>query len=152
MKISYFSVGLLALFSPLAAAWSKEDREIFRIRDEISRFEPDPAATFYDILGVSSSASLDDITKAYRLKTRRAPNLLLLLRSRPPSRRLARPRRASRSLLTSCAALSVTDTTTSSPMASRSGRAPTTTTTDTDPAWVLSWLAYSSLSAVASTT
>ena len=24
MKISYFSVGLLALFSPLASAWSKE--------------------------------------------------------------------------------------------------------------------------------
>ncbi|KAF4338547.1 prolyl tripeptidyl peptidase [Fusarium beomiforme] len=70
MKISYFSVGLLALFSPLAAAWSKEDREIFRIRDEISKYETDPAATFYDILGVPPSASLDDITKAYRKQTR----------------------------------------------------------------------------------
>ncbi|RBA10782.1 hypothetical protein FPRO05_05371 [Fusarium proliferatum] len=70
MKISYLSVGLLALFSPLAAAWSKEDREIFRIRDEISKYETDPAANFYDILGVPPSASLDDITKAYRKQTR----------------------------------------------------------------------------------
>ncbi|KAJ4140844.1 hypothetical protein NW768_000047 [Fusarium equiseti] len=70
MKISYFSVGLLALFSPLASAWSKEDREIFRIRDEISKYETDPAANFYDILGVPPSASLDDITKAYRRQTR----------------------------------------------------------------------------------
>ncbi|UZP44692.1 hypothetical protein NXS19_012504 [Fusarium pseudograminearum] len=70
MKISYLSVGLLALFSPLAAAWSKEDREIFRIRDEISKYETDPAANFYDILGVPNSASLDDITKAYRKQTR----------------------------------------------------------------------------------
>lgn len=70
MKIAYLSVGLLALFSPLTAAWSKEDREIFRIRDEISSHEPDPAATFYDILGVSTSASHDEITKAYRGKTR----------------------------------------------------------------------------------
>ncbi|KAF4963097.1 hypothetical protein FSARC_8852 [Fusarium sarcochroum] len=70
MKISYLSVGLLALFSPLAAAWSKEDREIFRIRDEISKYETDPAATFYDILGVPPSASLDDVTKAYRKQTR----------------------------------------------------------------------------------
>lgn len=46
------------------------DREIFRIRDEISKYETDTAATFYDILGVPPSASLDDITKAYRKQTR----------------------------------------------------------------------------------
>lgn len=70
MKFSVFSVGLLTLFSPLAAAWSKEDREIFRIRDEIAKYAPDTSSTFYDILGISSSASLDDITKAYRKMTR----------------------------------------------------------------------------------
>jgi curved DNA-binding protein CbpA len=46
------------------------DREIFRIRDEISSHETDPSATFYDILGIKNSASLDEITKAYRTKTR----------------------------------------------------------------------------------
>ncbi|KYK58223.1 hypothetical protein DCS_05236 [Drechmeria coniospora] len=70
MKIEYLSIGLLSLLTPLSAAWSKEDREIFRIRDEISSHESDPAATFYDILGISPSASQDDINKAYRMKTR----------------------------------------------------------------------------------
>lgn len=46
------------------------DREIFRIRDEISAYEKDPGATFYDILEIKPSASLDDINKAYRAKTR----------------------------------------------------------------------------------
>lgn len=46
------------------------DREIFRIRDEISAHEADPGATFYDILEIKSSASLDDVNKAYRAKTR----------------------------------------------------------------------------------
>lgn len=46
------------------------DREIFRIRDEITAHETDTSATFYDILGILPSASHDDITKAYRLKTR----------------------------------------------------------------------------------
>ncbi|OLN97003.1 putative J domain-containing protein C2E1P5.03 [Colletotrichum chlorophyti] len=59
------SIGLLAL-SPLTAAWSKEDREIFRIRDEIKAHEANPDMTFYDLLGVKNSASIDDITKAYR--------------------------------------------------------------------------------------
>lgn len=45
------------------------DREIFRIRDEISAHETDPAATFYDILGVPPSASFEDINKAHRKKT-----------------------------------------------------------------------------------
>jgi len=70
MKVSYLSIGLLALFSPLTAAWSKEDREIFRIRDEIAAHETDSSATFYDILGIKPAASIDDITKAYRTKTR----------------------------------------------------------------------------------
>ncbi|KAI6785543.1 putative J domain-containing protein-like protein [Emericellopsis cladophorae] len=70
MKVAYFTLGLLALVSPVLGAWSKEDREIFRIRDEISAHETDQAATFYDILGIKQSASIDDITKAYRLKTR----------------------------------------------------------------------------------
>ncbi|KAH7023326.1 hypothetical protein EDB80DRAFT_770141 [Ilyonectria destructans] len=70
MKISYLSVGLLAVLSPLTAAWSKEDREIFRIRDEIMAYESDPSVTFYDIIGVVPSATQDDITKAYRKMTR----------------------------------------------------------------------------------
>ncbi|KAL7798069.1 hypothetical protein V8C37DRAFT_368565 [Trichoderma ceciliae] len=70
MKIEYLVVGVLSLLTPLAAAWSKEDREIFRIRDEIAAHETDPAATFYDVLGVSASASQDDINKAYRKKSR----------------------------------------------------------------------------------
>ncbi|RFU79120.1 j domain-containing [Trichoderma arundinaceum] len=70
MKIEYLVVGVLSLLTPLAAAWSKDDREIFRIRDEIAAHESDPAATFYDILGVSASASQDDINKAYRKKSR----------------------------------------------------------------------------------
>ena len=49
---------------------SSPDREIFRIRDEIAAHETDPAATFYDILGIVPSASQDDINKAYRQKAR----------------------------------------------------------------------------------
>lgn len=45
------------------------DREIFRVRDEIVAQEG-ADLTFYDILDVPSSASHDDLTKAYRKKTR----------------------------------------------------------------------------------
>ncbi|KAK7738483.1 hypothetical protein SLS53_006002 [Cytospora paraplurivora] len=69
MKFSVLSLGLLALLTPLTAAWSKEDREIFRLRDELATYEG-PDVTFYDFLGVKPSASQDDISKAYRKKSR----------------------------------------------------------------------------------
>lgn len=48
---------------------SPSDHEIFRIRDELlAHLGPD--ATFYDFLGVKSSASQDDINKAYRKRAR----------------------------------------------------------------------------------
>lgn len=50
--------------------WFVADREIFRIRDEIAAHEADTATTFYEVLGVAASASLDDINKAYRKKSR----------------------------------------------------------------------------------
>ncbi|PHH83619.1 hypothetical protein CDD82_6065 [Ophiocordyceps australis] len=74
MKISYLSIGLLSLLTSLAWAWSKEGklahREIFRIRDEIAAHEQHPLATFYDYLDLPPTASLDDINRAYRQKSR----------------------------------------------------------------------------------
>lgn len=69
MRFSTFTLGLLAVASPLVAAWSKEDREIFRIRDEVLAHE-EPGMTFYDVIGVTSTASYDEITKAHRKKSR----------------------------------------------------------------------------------
>ena len=45
------------------------DHEIFRLRDEIAAAEG-PETTFYDFLGVRPSASQEDISKAYRKKSR----------------------------------------------------------------------------------
>lgn len=47
----------------------KTDREIFRVRDELAQYEG-PDVTFYDFLGVTPSASQDEINKAYRKKSR----------------------------------------------------------------------------------
>ncbi|KAK8137831.1 J domain-containing protein C2E1P5.03 [Apiospora sp. TS-2023a] len=68
MKFSTFSLGFLALLTPLSAAWSKEDQEIFRIRDEVALHEG-ADVSFYDVLGVAASASHDEISKAYRKRT-----------------------------------------------------------------------------------
>ena len=54
---------------PLVASWTPADHEIFRLRDEIAAAEG-PETTFYDFLGVKPSASQEDISKAYRKKSR----------------------------------------------------------------------------------
>ncbi|KAI1828430.1 hypothetical protein F4861DRAFT_50 [Xylaria intraflava] len=69
MKFSILTIGLVALLTPLTAAWSKEDREIFRIRDELATHEG-PEVSFYDFLGVTPSANQDDINKAYKRRSR----------------------------------------------------------------------------------
>ena len=45
------------------------DYEIFRLKDEIEISEG-PGTTFYNFLGVSSSATQDEVSKAYRKKSR----------------------------------------------------------------------------------
>lgn len=63
-----FTLLFCSLFSAVFAyGWSKEDHEIFRIRDELELHEGE-GVTFYDFVGVKNgpAASLEDINKAYR--------------------------------------------------------------------------------------
>ncbi|RDL36821.1 putative ERJ5 Endoplasmic Reticulum located J-protein [Venustampulla echinocandica] len=69
MKLSFLTAGLLACSITAVAAWSKEDQEIFRLRDEVEASEG-PGVTFYDVLSITPSANQDDINKAYRKKSR----------------------------------------------------------------------------------
>ncbi|KIN03967.1 hypothetical protein OIDMADRAFT_178040 [Oidiodendron maius Zn] len=69
MRLSFFTVGILACLLALVAAWSKEDQEIFRLRAEVEASEGE-GVTFYDFVGVSRSASQDEINKAYRKKSK----------------------------------------------------------------------------------
>ena len=70
MRVSRAALLLLTtcLFS-LGACWSKEDHEIFRLRDEVQTNEGHNA-TFYSFLGLKSGATQDDINKAYRKLSR----------------------------------------------------------------------------------
>ncbi|KAI9781960.1 MAG: hypothetical protein M1839_005553 [Geoglossum umbratile] len=74
----------------LVAGWSKEDHEIFRLRDEVEVAEG-PGVTFYVFLGVKPSASQDEINKAFRKKTRllhpdKAAQSILAARAKPISK------------------------------------------------------------------
>src|SRR5690349_10996409 len=53
----------------LASAWSKEDHEIFRLRDEVQTSEGQDV-TFYVFLGLKSSASYDAIQQAFRKRSK----------------------------------------------------------------------------------
>ncbi|KAF7712913.1 Uncharacterized protein PECH_002501 [Penicillium ucsense] len=68
MKTALFSLFLLA-FVGLVAAWSKEDYEIFRLRDELVTAEG-ANVTFYDFLEIRPNANQDQIIKAHRQKSR----------------------------------------------------------------------------------
>lgn len=75
----------------LARCWTKEDHEIFRLRDEVEASEG-PDVTFYDFIGVSPSASWDDINKAFRKKSRSIhpdkarQNFIAAKSTRPPKK------------------------------------------------------------------
>lgn len=64
------AIVLLACLVALTLAWSKEDHEIFRLRDEVITNEGSNA-TFYSLLGVKPNANTDEITKAYRKLSKR---------------------------------------------------------------------------------
>lgn len=72
MRVLSRAASLLLLVLACAAfvaAWSKEDHEIFRLRDEVLAHEGSNA-TFYSFLGIKPAASQDDINKAYRKLSR----------------------------------------------------------------------------------
>ena len=52
-----------------SACWTKEDHEIFRLRDEVQANEGSNA-TFYSFMGLKTNANQDDINKAYRKLSR----------------------------------------------------------------------------------
>ncbi|OBT98863.1 hypothetical protein VE01_03327 [Pseudogymnoascus verrucosus] len=67
MKLS-LAFSVVACAVTLVAAWSKEDQEIFRLRDEIALSEG-PEVTFYDFLNLKQNANHDEITKAYKKRS-----------------------------------------------------------------------------------
>ncbi|KAF2280949.1 uncharacterized protein EI97DRAFT_429040 [Westerdykella ornata] len=69
MKFHAFISLALCLFVAAVAGWTKEDHEIFRLRDEVIAHNG-PNVTFYSLLGVRPFASHDEITKAYRKKSK----------------------------------------------------------------------------------
>ncbi|KAE8349084.1 DnaJ domain protein [Aspergillus coremiiformis] len=69
MKSTTLRLIVFAALFVLAAAWTKEDYEIFSLRDEVAAAEG-ANVTFYDFLGVQQNANQDDINKAYRKKSR----------------------------------------------------------------------------------
>ena len=68
MRLHALLLPFLTLLT-LTLAWTKEDHEIFRLRDELITAHG-TNTTFYTFLGVSPSASLDEINKKYRSKSR----------------------------------------------------------------------------------
>ncbi|KAF4163304.1 hypothetical protein CNMCM6936_000931 [Aspergillus lentulus] len=69
MKPIALRLFVFAVLLVLAAAWTKEDYEIFRLNDEVTATEG-ANVTFYDFLGVSPNANQDELNKAYRKKSR----------------------------------------------------------------------------------
>ncbi|RMZ80658.1 hypothetical protein DV738_g2657, partial [Chaetothyriales sp. CBS 135597] len=71
----------------VVSAFTKEDHEIFRLREEVEGAEG-PGVSFYDFIGVSPSATWEEIDKAFRRKSRtlhpdKARNSFIAARSTP---------------------------------------------------------------------
>ncbi|RMZ92647.1 hypothetical protein DV736_g108, partial [Chaetothyriales sp. CBS 134916] len=71
----------------VASAFTKEDHEIFRLKDELEAAEGS-SVSFYDFLGVSPAATWEEIDKAFRRKSRtlhpdKARNSFVAARSTP---------------------------------------------------------------------
>ncbi|KAF7597429.1 hypothetical protein BBP40_003676 [Aspergillus hancockii] len=69
MKSTVLHLVVFAVLFAFAAAWTKEDYEIFRLRDEVASSEG-TNVTFYDFLGVKPNANQDELNKAYRKRSR----------------------------------------------------------------------------------
>ncbi|KZF24671.1 hypothetical protein L228DRAFT_245659 [Xylona heveae TC161] len=69
MRLLPFTLLLLCSIFVCVSAWTKEDHEIFRLRDELATAEGENV-TFYDFLGVRPKATQDEITKALRKKSK----------------------------------------------------------------------------------
>ncbi|KAB8337210.1 hypothetical protein FH972_021512 [Carpinus fangiana] len=69
MRFSFASLLALLAFATLAVAWTKEDHEIFRLRDEVITHEG-ANVTFYSFVGVPPSASNDEIQKVLRKRSK----------------------------------------------------------------------------------
>ena len=68
MRSSILRLLFLCTVILLASAWSKEDHELFRLKDEVE-LDQGAGTNFYDFLGISAEASLHDINKALRKKS-----------------------------------------------------------------------------------
>ncbi|KAJ5847022.1 hypothetical protein N7534_010691 [Penicillium rubens] len=64
-----FAILSLFVFFGLVAAWSKEDYEIFGLQNDVATNEG-ANVTFYDLLEIRPNANQEQITKAYRKKSR----------------------------------------------------------------------------------
>ncbi|KAI9724402.1 MAG: hypothetical protein M1812_000470 [Candelaria pacifica] len=89
MKVTLLTASVLFGLLTLVTAWSKEDHEIFRLRDEVGASEGQEV-TFYDFLDIKSSASQDAINKAYKKKSRvlhpdKAKQSFIASRAKPKS-------------------------------------------------------------------
>lgn len=69
MRLPILHLFLLCVFVAFVAAWTKEDHEIFRLRDEVETSEG-VDVTFYDFLGIKPSATQEDINKAFKKKSK----------------------------------------------------------------------------------
>ncbi|KXG45360.1 Heat shock protein DnaJ [Penicillium griseofulvum] len=67
MKLS--AILSVFVFFGLVAAWSKEDYEIFGLQNDVATHEG-ANVTFYDLLEIRPNANQEQITKAYRKKSR----------------------------------------------------------------------------------